>query len=235
MQRAWIIGNGPSLIDTPLNLLKDEVSFACNRIHLIFDKTDWRPSYIVRGDVGGLKKSEEYDLAEELKLQYNLGIPMRLHIGYKGLKNCYGLARWFPKKYDEVFFPVCSHEGKHYGEPGCATSWHLPSICTGASTVHIAMQLAVNYGYGPLYLVGCDAGFGKGRYDHFDPRYYDRRGVVSSAMRNRDTIAAHEVAKKSCPVEIYNCTLGGELNMYPRMSIEEVLDGKWHRGKVKHG
>ena len=45
-QRVFIIGNGPSLSKTDLNLIKNEVSFAMNRISLIYDKNiDWRPTY----------------------------------------------------------------------------------------------------------------------------------------------------------------------------------------------
>ena len=45
-QRVFLIANGPSLADTNLNLLKDEVTIAMNRISLIYDKNpDWRPTY----------------------------------------------------------------------------------------------------------------------------------------------------------------------------------------------
>src|SRR5699024_7865108 len=44
-ERCFIIGNGPSLRAEDLDKLKNEITFACNRINLIFDQTDWRPTY----------------------------------------------------------------------------------------------------------------------------------------------------------------------------------------------
>lgn len=44
-KRAVIIGNGPSLKMEDLGRLKNEITFASNRIYLAFDQTDWRPTY----------------------------------------------------------------------------------------------------------------------------------------------------------------------------------------------
>ena len=44
-KRCFVIGNGPSLNKTNLDLIKDEYSIAMNRISMIYSKTEWRPSY----------------------------------------------------------------------------------------------------------------------------------------------------------------------------------------------
>ena len=45
-KRVFLIGNGPSLANTNLDLLKDEISIAMNRVSLIYDKNPkWRPTY----------------------------------------------------------------------------------------------------------------------------------------------------------------------------------------------
>ena len=49
-ERCFIIGTGPSLTVEDLNLLKNETTFATNRIYEVFDKTDWRPTYYVNQD-----------------------------------------------------------------------------------------------------------------------------------------------------------------------------------------
>ena len=47
-KRCFIIGNGPSLKADDLDCLKNEYTFAANRIYEILDKTDWRPwAYVV--------------------------------------------------------------------------------------------------------------------------------------------------------------------------------------------
>ena len=44
-ERCFIIGNGPSLRDTPLKELNDEYTFSTNKINKIFNHTGWRPTY----------------------------------------------------------------------------------------------------------------------------------------------------------------------------------------------
>jgi len=43
--RIFIVGNGPSLARTPMEMLAGESTMAMNNIHLLFDRTDWRPTY----------------------------------------------------------------------------------------------------------------------------------------------------------------------------------------------
>jgi hypothetical protein len=44
-ERIFLIGNGPSLAETPLDALEDEYTMAMNRIDLIYDAVDWRPDF----------------------------------------------------------------------------------------------------------------------------------------------------------------------------------------------
>ena len=44
-KRCFIVGNGPSLRISDLDLLKDEITIASNKIYLAFGQTVWRPSY----------------------------------------------------------------------------------------------------------------------------------------------------------------------------------------------
>ena len=44
-QRCFVLGNGPSLTVSDMELLKNEVTFAANKIYLCFDQTDWRPTF----------------------------------------------------------------------------------------------------------------------------------------------------------------------------------------------
>lgn len=50
-KRCFIIGNGPSLCAEDLDKLKDEYTFAANRIYEIFYLTEWRPTYYFVVDV----------------------------------------------------------------------------------------------------------------------------------------------------------------------------------------
>lgn len=50
--RIFLIGSGPSINDTPLDLLQGEYTFAANSIPDIFSETDWRPSFYACVDDG---------------------------------------------------------------------------------------------------------------------------------------------------------------------------------------
>lgn len=49
-KRCFVIGNGPSLKLDDLNKLKNEFTFASNKIYKIFNQTDWRPSFYFAED-----------------------------------------------------------------------------------------------------------------------------------------------------------------------------------------
>ena len=44
-QRVFLVANGPSLNQTNLDLIENEISFAMNRISLKYTETPWRPTY----------------------------------------------------------------------------------------------------------------------------------------------------------------------------------------------
>lgn len=49
-QVGWIIGNGPSVEVRDLEAISGAVCFGANRIHLVANKTSWRPAYTVSVD-----------------------------------------------------------------------------------------------------------------------------------------------------------------------------------------
>jgi len=55
-ERCFIIGNGPSLSTNDLDLIKEEISFSCNMIYELLDKTNWKPYYYFSHDPGYLRR-----------------------------------------------------------------------------------------------------------------------------------------------------------------------------------
>ena len=45
--RAFFIGNGPSIKETPLHLMKDEYCFGTNRVCQLYEHTDWLPTHYI--------------------------------------------------------------------------------------------------------------------------------------------------------------------------------------------
>lgn len=215
--RAFVLGNGPSLNETPLERLIGEATFAVNRIHLIYPKTRWRPSVYVRAEEMAMP---DPDVWKE-DLIANLEDPEVKEIWCN---------QWFVKWLDRVGYKVqrdvniikaCAHYTEHFDSPNAPHLWHLPLLCTFGSSVNVAIQIAVMKGYSPIYLLGCDLGDMR----HFDPDY--QKGYTGQLRPPRyalmDTLHAHMVAARSSPVKIYNATPGGTLEAYERVRLDDIL------------
>lgn len=46
-ERVFLLGNGPSLEQTPIELLEDEYTLAMNKIDVMFNSTRWRPDFYI--------------------------------------------------------------------------------------------------------------------------------------------------------------------------------------------
>ena len=203
--RCFVIGNGPSLARTNLDKITGEPSFACNNIHLIYGQTKWRPTHYVRAEQSGFKIDVNY-WQESIDVHLKLGCEMWCNHVFKA-----GGTDLTP----------CNHYNKHFNNPDCPHLWHLPMLCTFGSSVNVAVQIAVKLGYSPIYLVGCDLGYENNKPSHFDPKY--EHGQEQDAFyANGDTLAAHMIAARSGH-PIYNATLGGLLEAFPRVEYESLF------------
>jgi len=59
-RRAIVVGNGPSLLVADLEKLKNEITFASNKIYMVFEETSWRPTYLTVTDTVVAKNNIEY-------------------------------------------------------------------------------------------------------------------------------------------------------------------------------
>ena len=206
MSRIFLIGNGKSLLNTPLDLLNNEDTMALNAIDLIYDKTDWRPTMYFCMDVNPNDRHRWDAIRSNLSCR-------KLFL-YDGFKHKFSgeNIEWIPRCKKHHPFPVYSRNALQ--------EWHLPTICTAHGSMSPMMQLAVQMGYDEIYLVGIDLFTSK--KCHFDERYpaywvWEERNKIENHI--------HNVAKKSSPVPIYNATIGGNLEVHPRVDIFEILKG----------
>ena len=194
------MGNGRSLLRTPFQQLKNEVTFAVGRVNLLFNHTDWRPTNYVRIEEDGI----DIDWwAHDMFYILNLGIPVYLGAGFRGHYRNFGLRHCEKPTTRIEWVETC--DGNH--PPG----WHLPKICLYGGSLFVAIQLAVLQGYDPIYLVGCDLSGG-----HFSPVY--AKGVQKEKVESywED---AHKITLRDCPVRVYNSSIGGTLDVYERKSL----------------
>lgn len=210
--RAFIIGNGASLNDTPLDLLRDEFTIGMNRLHR--KGLDWDPTWWVLADMGA---TEDWDFPT--LLDRKSAFLFREHDRFLIEPLC---------RPNAFFFGRCEHIGGDY----LPTEWHLPLPCEYGGSASIAIQLAVHLGKNPIYVLGMDLYSIRGVEDinHFDPaycRYKDFHGKQETwDTLNQRLILAHQIARKSAirmGVHIYNAGVGGSLEVYERVSLEDVL------------
>lgn len=228
-QRCFVIGNGPSLTPEDLDRIKDEYSFAANRIYHIYELTKWRPSYYVCVD--------------------NNIIPFEID-NIKKKSSCPKFITYHSAKYGRVLednlWYICTNGRFHidpYVPEADALSEDLSKYVTKVHTVTVtSIELAIYMGFKEIYLLGVDHNYAKkmdssGKiYD--DPTvkstYFqgmkDSQGKPDSgsfAVQNVEAFTySYELAKKFAEehgVKIYNATRGGKLEIFERVDIDSLF------------
>ncbi len=223
-QRGFIIGNGPSLAAADLELLKDEISFAANKIYLHFSDTAFRPSYYAAVDLIFLENFHhiipEIDSTKFFPL---------------------AAAQWLePSENLFLFKEIGSPSGKRF-TPGF--SLDLQRGIYGGYTVSFTLiQLAFYMGIRDLYLIGMDHDYhlpnkrahhhaygevlvSEGEVNHFHQNYRPC-GEIWSIPKPEYQEQSYRLALKTCRRHggtISNATRGGKLNIFPRVKLEEIL------------
>ena len=174
--RVTFVGNGPSLTLDKLNAI-DNHSFGCNRIQLLYDKTEWRPDYYVYTDRYASPKWNQ-----ELHDHLTTGYPcfVRADIAYS-------LPDWWRYNMMRVL-AECPHRPWGNNLPFEVTEpweagheWHevqRMSVCTYGGALNTAAQLAVLFGYDEFEMIGCDAHYEPHGENHSElmPGYADGSG-----------------------------------------------------------
>jgi len=223
-RRCFILGNGPSLKQTNLDRIAGELSIASNAIYLLFPQTRFRPTFwTVEDHLVAEDRAKEIDrLRGMTKI-----VPM----------HC---KKWLNRDADTIY----NHVARRFpGYPRFSEHFEWVSYC-GDSVTHMNLQLAFYLGCTEVYLVGVDHFYHPvdsrdrqtGRVllsqrddpNHFDPSYFGpgyrwhepRLEVMERAYR-----LAREVYERHGRV-IYNATLGGRLEVFPRVSFEDLFRPK---------
>lgn len=223
--RCWIVGNGVSLKETPLDLLIGEDTFGLNRIRLAYDKTEWRPTYYI--------KAEFLDGDPLWAVIPNLENPdTHCFLNAGRAVDCEGVIR--PR------FPInatymrmsCKHQATNAFSEGRPTEWHLPDICVFGGVTNIALQIIAMMGrYEEVYLIGMDLDWKHYNRDlepdpnHFDPAYgeWDMHPL---SQKDETQLIFYEIAKKVYAergIKIFNATIGGKLELFERVDMRDVL------------
>lgn len=235
------MGNGPSLSETPLDELQGMYSFAMNRVALIYDKVRWRPSFFICTSTNIAREEWRRDIIKTI----TLGTPSFIWDKLKQYVE--------PYHFKNVAYINCTH-GKEVTDSAPDDWWSYDAsqrVCKFGTSMLPALQIAIYMGFNPIYLLGCDLGFKSPiqvtnsskippdvrKQVQRDPNHfagnYGTPGCPPDVL-NTNMRAAHILAHRAAErvgVAIYNATLGGDLDVYPRIDLRELLSSKFSASK----
>ncbi len=225
-KRVFVIGNGPSLNKTDLNLLKDEVTFGVNGIFLKAKDSSFKPTFYVVEDhlVAEDRQAEIDDFTGPIKI-----LPIYL-------------AYCLEESEDTIFY---NHVPRKSYPQGFDFSIDAEECTyTGCTVTFSCLQLAYYLGFEEIYLVGVDCSYDipedvketkeyniatldmkSDDPNHFDPDYFGKgyRWHDPQVEKMREAYKeAHRVTQANS-VNIYNATIGGKLEVFPRVDYHALF------------
>jgi hypothetical protein len=208
-----IVGNGPSIKETPLNKFNIP-SIGMNKINHLFDKTLWRPSFIICNN--GLVMMQNKKFFQKTKIPVLLDFKA-LFMQIRSRNISYFLTH-FNNKFSDQF-------DTHVGVSGTVT--------------YSALQFAYFLGVKRIIIVGVDHNF-KGfdniktkskmeifrdkDENHFDPDYFKNQkwglpDLFSSEIGFRKALNFFN----ENDIEIFDATINGKLMIFPKITIDEAI------------
>ena len=212
-QRAFILGNGPSLNNTDVSKLASEHSFGMNRVYLAFAEWGFQTSYLV--SVNDLVIEQSAAEIEALSMPKFLSWRSRRYIQADKTTN----------------FLHSTYERPTIAKDARGRLWE------GATVTYIALQLAFHMGFDPVILIGVDHSFSsKGKAnstvvsqgedkDHFAGNYFGpgfRWQLPDLDMSER----AYEMARQAFVEDgrqVLDATIDGQLTVFPKVDYNSLF------------
>lgn len=207
-KRCFIIANGPSLAETDLSFLQNEITFCMNRIYLIFDKLAFIPTY--------------YVVSNELILEQFAGDIEEI----KSVKFLNWNRRELYQNSSKInflrFFYAINEK---------LSTDITEGVYSGGTVTHACFQLAYYMGFDEVYVIGMDHNFvdtgvpsktevRKDEVDknHFHPNYFPKGSKWQLPDLNRCEYV-YKDAKNKFEAEgrvIVDATIGGKCTIFPK-------------------
>ncbi|GAA0856805.1 6-hydroxymethylpterin diphosphokinase MptE-like protein [Aliiglaciecola litoralis] len=222
-KRVFILGNGPSLKQTDLSLLKDEITIGFNGIFL--HDTFTPTIYVVEDHLVAEDRASEI-------AKYNC--PVKIFPSYLGYCVPVQENTIFLNHLPRRSFPVDTDFSDDVGEISY----------TGGTVTYTGMQIAASLGFDEIYLIGVDASYKVENVDrstdygtgvlcsksddvnHFDSRYFGKGYRWHDPNVNTMLQAYRKVRNyaKIKGIKVANATIGGELDVFPRVDLYSLFE-----------
>jgi hypothetical protein len=234
-QSCWIIGNGPSLNKTKIMTLKDQLTFVVNGFTLHDKYEGLKPSYYVATNPR-LMQSDFFQYHVMPKLEKTgitcfLNIEAKKRIGHPHENVYYILSTEIPSILEKRY------------------NLDITRLLYGTKVsviIQAVFPIAVYMGFKTIYLVGCDCdypNFENGKHHFYKenitpnakklaahsrklyPDYYNNPEQTMKYLHSNFNYEYKLVSKymDKLGVRVFNCTVGGKLEVFSRCRLEDVL------------
>ena len=212
-KRCFIIGNGPSLNQLDLTLLKNEYTFGMNRIYMAFPEMGFKTSYYVC-----MNDLVVEQCASDIQ---KMDIPRFLS--------------WRARKWvnldNDLQFIYTTYTGPGFSDDITGRVWE------SATVTYISLQLAYYMGFDTVYLIGVDHNFitrgtpnstvvSQGNDpNHFNPGYFGK-GFRWQLPDLETSEIGYRMAKEAFQLDgrqVLDATLGGKLTVFPKVNYIDLF------------
>ena len=216
-QRAFIIGNGPSLKQTDLTKLKNEFTFGMNRIYLLFPELGFSTTYFCSIN----------DLVIEQFSDDILALPMPKFLAWRS-------HRHFDPQLPINQLPTfvyTTYTGPRFTPDVRGRVWE------GATVTNLALQLAFHMGFEQVVLIGVDHNFtSKGEANkivvsqgddpnHVSPNYFGKgiRWQLPDLDTSEIGYTFARDAYQKAGRRVLDATVGGKLTIFPKVDYNSLF------------
>jgi len=215
-ERCFLIGTGPSINKTNIDLLKNEIIIGVNTLYGICDRHKLNLKY--------------YAIADPVVWSKNykniLSLNTILFVGFQAGKDYLSNKEEYKKYQNCEAIPIRQQERLR------AVGWKNKDLTLGAPTCHsvianMGLTIAYYMGFKEVYLIGVDCDY-SGRM-HFDEGKYKKipyRPSLNWEKVFEESFEEYRIIKDAFEKDnrkIYNSTIGGKLEVFERKSLEEIF------------
>lgn len=219
-KRAFIIGNGPSLKQTDLGKLKNEITFGMNRIYLMFQELGFSTTYL----------SVVNSLVIEQTAADLAGIDIPKFITWRS-HACFDASQFTGRQDPKLpTFLYTTYDSPYFSKDVRGRLWE------GATVTYVTMQLAFHMGFDEVILLGVDHNYtttGKPNTtitsegddpNHFSGQYFGKGfrwqlpDLETSEIAYRMARDAYEKAGR----RILDGTVGGKLTIFDKVDFNKI-------------
>lgn len=231
-ETVYLIGNGPSLNQTPLYLLKDKKVMVFNRFNLMLERLNWNPTFYSVTDDLVLEDmiKEATEMANRSTMAFFPDISFRGNLLFKRFKNLGDNVFWL----------------NQIGRLGF--SKELPKAYSGGTVIYEGFQVLSYLGFTRIVFLGVDMDYKIHQTaknispnkteimsvddddpNHFDPRYFGKgkkyhqpeEKVIINIFKSLHFLS--EIIKNT-DLSIVNAGVNSKVEYFPKVHLQEELN-----------